>query len=135
MFLVLLCVLTQTPPTNLYRLDVLKVYDGDTITANVDLGFQVGLTARSIRLAGYDAPEISRTRQTVEVTDAEIARGKLAKAALTALLEANPGRVYLRPEGSGVGVYNRLLGYVVIYPKTGPPIDVAEYMLSHGFNR
>ena len=40
-----------------YRAKVIKVYDGDTITVEVDLGFFVTLTEK-IRLAYIDAPEI-----------------------------------------------------------------------------
>lgn len=132
--LLLLC-LAVAPPENAYRLTVAKVYDGDTITADVALGFQVTLSAQSVRLAGYDAWEISRTRQTVQVTDEEIERGRLAKAALAELLGRYPDRVYLRPEGSGRGAYNRLQGWLVIYPRAGPEIDVAEYMKTRGHDR
>jgi micrococcal nuclease len=49
----------------IYRIkSVLKVVDGDTIDADIDLGFDISLTKR-IRLAGIDTPE-SRTRDDVE---------------------------------------------------------------------
>lgn len=133
--ILLLFCLAAAPPENAYRLTVAKVYDGDTITADVALGFQVTLSAQSIRLGGYDAWEISRTRQTVQVTDEEIERGRLAKAVLAELLGKHPDRVYLKPEGSGRGAYNRLTGRVVIYPRSGPEIDVAEYMKARGHDR
>ena len=44
----------------IYRVkQVLKVVDGDTIDADIDLGFDISLTKR-VRLAGIDTPE-SRT--------------------------------------------------------------------------
>ena len=49
----------------LYRIkDVHKVVDGDTIDADIDLGFDISLTKR-IRLAGVDTPE-SRTADANE---------------------------------------------------------------------
>lgn len=37
---------------------VTKVYDGDTITVDFDLGFYVSLREQTVRLAEVDAPEI-----------------------------------------------------------------------------
>ena len=49
----------------IYRIkSVLKVVDGDTIDADIDLGFDISLTKR-IRLAGIDTPE-SRTTDAYE---------------------------------------------------------------------
>jgi micrococcal nuclease len=41
-----------------YRATVVAVYDGDTITADIDLGFYVVLRQQKIRLFGIDAPEL-----------------------------------------------------------------------------
>ena len=41
-----------------YRAVVTKVYDGDTITADVDLGFNTWRHDESLRLVGIDAPEM-----------------------------------------------------------------------------
>jgi len=49
----------------IYRIkSVLKVVDGDTIDASIDLGFDISLSKR-IRLAGIDTPE-SRTKDEYE---------------------------------------------------------------------
>lgn len=41
-----------------YKATVTKVYDGDTITVDIDLGFGVVMKGQSIRLLGIDAPEL-----------------------------------------------------------------------------
>lgn len=41
-----------------YRATVTEVYDGDTITADVDLGFQIVMRGEKFRLYGVDAPEM-----------------------------------------------------------------------------
>jgi micrococcal nuclease len=41
-----------------YKAKVIKVYDGDTITVDIDLGFAVNLHKQSIRLYGIDTPEL-----------------------------------------------------------------------------
>jgi micrococcal nuclease len=49
----------------IYRIkQITKVVDGDTIDADIDLGFDISLTKR-IRLAGVDTPE-SRTSDATE---------------------------------------------------------------------
>jgi len=41
-----------------YKAHIVKVYDGDTVTANIDLGFCVILKKQRLRLIGINAPEI-----------------------------------------------------------------------------
>lgn len=41
-----------------YRAIVTKIYDGDTITVDIDLGFGVWLFKQSIRLDLVEAPEV-----------------------------------------------------------------------------
>ena len=57
--------MSETKDPYIYRIkSVLRVVDGDTIDADIDLGFDISLTKR-IRLAGIDSPE-SRTRDLEE---------------------------------------------------------------------
>jgi micrococcal nuclease len=41
-----------------YRAIVTDVYDGDTVTVDIDLGFHVWVRGEKIRLAHIDAPEL-----------------------------------------------------------------------------
>jgi len=42
-----------------YRIDkVVKIYDGDTITVDIDLGFGIVLRNQMLRLYGVDTPEL-----------------------------------------------------------------------------
>lgn len=41
-----------------YRAVITEVYDGDTVTADVDLGFSVWVRGERLRLARIDAPEV-----------------------------------------------------------------------------
>ena len=43
-----------------YRALIVSVYDGDTVRADIDLGFGFWASRRPLRLAGIDAPEIRR---------------------------------------------------------------------------
>ena len=41
-----------------YKAIIRKVYDGDTVTADIDLGFHTWLTGEKLRLYRINAPEI-----------------------------------------------------------------------------
>tara|TARA_A100001515_G_scaffold144015_1_gene146801 strand:- start:2304 stop:2627 length:324 start_codon:yes stop_codon:yes gene_type:complete len=41
-----------------YSATVVKVYDGDTITVDIDLGFGIVLRKQKIRLYGVNTPEV-----------------------------------------------------------------------------
>lgn len=88
-----------------YNAKLIRVIDGDTIDASIDLGFDVWVKKR-IRLYGIDAPE-SRTRDLEEKK-----RGIETKEKLQQLLDANDGVFVVRSEG--VGKYGRCLGVIII---------------------
>jgi micrococcal nuclease len=49
----------------LYNAEVIKIVDGDTFKINIDLGFEVHLGPKSVRLYGVNTPE-SRTKNLEE---------------------------------------------------------------------
>ena len=59
-----------------YRAIITGVYDGDTVTANIDLGMQVWLHDVKLRILGIDAPEI-RTKDLSEKAAAIKARDRV----------------------------------------------------------
>ena len=83
-----------------YNIKLLKVVDGDTIDAKIDLGFDVSVKKR-VRFLGVNAPE-SRTRDLEEK-----ARGLAAKDRVKQLLE---GTKTIQLKSHGVGKYGRCLG-------------------------
>jgi micrococcal nuclease len=42
----------------IYRAQVISVYDGDTLTVDIDLGFSVVLRKQTVRLARINTPEL-----------------------------------------------------------------------------
>jgi micrococcal nuclease len=93
-----------------YNAKVVKVIDGDTIDAEIDLGFSVKIKKR-IRLAGIDAPE-SRTRNL-----AEKKQGLASKARLKELLEGSANEFEL--ESTELGKYGRVIGKLHISQLAG----------------
>ena len=88
-----------------YNAEVLRVVDGDTLDARIDLGFDVHVNKR-IRLMGIDTWE-SRTRD-----QAEKAKGLAAKFRLIELLQAEGNKFKLISHGTGK--FGRVLGDIEI---------------------
>jgi micrococcal nuclease len=92
-----------------YEAKVLRVVDGDTIDALIDLGFDIHKKIR-IRMVGINTPE-SRTRDLEEKK-----RGLAAKARLKEILKEHKNKFIL--ESQGVGKYGRCLGIITIDGKS-----------------
>ena len=86
-----------------YKAKVVKIVDGDTIDALIDIGFSVWVKKR-IRLHGINTPE-SRTRDLVEKK-----AGLAAKAQLKEWIEESDYEI--RIKSHGVGKYGRCLGEI-----------------------
>ena len=86
---VLIAITPEVPPTppTAPILQNIRVLDGDTFYCDIDLGFDIVLKEQVVRIYNFDAWETSRRRQTVVVTDREIAMGKVAKLNLEQLLK------------------------------------------------
>ena len=65
-----------------YKVNILKVVDGDTVDVDIDLGFGVWLRNERVRIVGIDCPE-SRTSDRIEKVF-----GEAAKQRLTSLLSS-----------------------------------------------
>ena len=85
-----------------YKIDVLRVIDGDTIDANIDLGFDVSIKKR-IRFMGINTPE-SRTGDLEEKK-----RGLAAKQRVAELLDTAEE---VQLTSHGVGKFGRCLGEI-----------------------
>ena len=96
-----------------YNAKLVKIVDGDTIDADIELGFSVSITKR-IRLAGIDAPE-SRTRNL-----AEKKAGLASKERLTTLLDGAANVFEL--ESMDIGKYGRVLGKIHISKLEGKDV-------------
>jgi len=108
----------------IYRIrSVHKVVDGDTIDADIDLGFDISLTKR-IRLAGIDTPE-SRT------TDAyEKKLGLEVKEWLKKRLEGAKDILIKTELPDSTEKYGRIIGHLYI---NGEETSLNNQMISEGY--
>ena len=96
-----------------YNSTLVRVIDGDTIDAMIDLGFDVQVKKR-IRFAGINAPE-SRTRNL-----AEKKAGLAAKERVIELLEGAANVFEL--ESMELGKYGRVIGRIHISKLAGKDV-------------
>jgi micrococcal nuclease len=89
-----------------YCCQVTRVVDGDTVDANIDLGFDISYFSR-IRLFGIDTPE-SRTRNKDEKL-----RGLLAKEYIVNAVD-NGKQVVVKTALEKKGKYGRVLGSLIV---------------------
>ena len=109
-----------------YSCKLVRVVDGDTADAMIDLGFNTWVKKR-IRFMGVNAWE-SRTRNLEEK-----AKGLEAKARLIELLDkvsSKPG--YFRIRSHGLGKYGRLLGEIFIMDTDDNQISINEKLIEEG---
>ena len=109
-----------------YKISPLRVVDGDTIDAEIDLGFDVKIKKR-IRFMGINAPE-SRTRDLEEK-----AKGLAAKDRVKALLD---GCDNITLNSHGVGKFGRCLGEIMLDKVDGQDkltlVSLNELLINEG---
>lgn len=103
-----------------YKAKIIRVIDGDTFEAIIDLGFGVNFTTK-LRLAEIDTPETYRPK-----TEGERAHGEAA----TAFVKDFIGDGYVTIKTSKQGKYGRYIAYVSVAGE-----DLTQLLIEHGFEK
>ena len=108
-----------------YNAEVVRVYDGDSIRLDVDLGFGVFLKNESVRLADINAPEIRGETQ---------AEGYGSRDRLIAILSSanNVCRIKTK-KGKERGKYGRIIAYVYVGSDERGWTNVNEQLIEEGY--
>ena len=112
-------------PSYVYRGRCVSVYDGDTMTVDIDLGFGVWMKKQKLRLYGINAPEV-RGAQKVE--------GKISRDAVRAMAPDGCDLV-IQSHKDSKGKYGRWLATVYCMSKTnpdGPLMCINDALVSRG---
>ena len=112
--------MSNKPEPFSYNATVVKIIDGDTVDALVDVGFSI-MTKKPIRFRGINTPE-SRTRDKEEKV-----RGLAAKDRVVELLSENDNKFVLK--SYGVGKYGRCLGELFV---EGHEESVNQVLINEG---
>ena len=101
-----------------YRAFVRKVYDGDTITVDIDLGFDVILKNQKIRLSKINTPEVRGKSREEGIKVRNIVRKRISNK-----------WVIIKTTKDKKGKYGRWLG--TIY-EPGVEESLNEWLLNEG---
>lgn len=100
-----------------YKAHVTAVYDGDTITCDIDLGCSVWVRGEKIRLLGINAPEVRGSERGRGIQSREALRRQILDK-----------EIVLKTHKDKRGKYGRYLGVVV---RDGVVIN--DWMVESGF--
>jgi len=100
----------------IYKAVVTEVYDGDTITVSIDLGFSVTLKGQKIRLLGLNAPEVRGEQKELGLVTRDRLRQKILGR-----------RVFLETHRDKKGKFGRWLGTIWLGEE-----DVNQWLLKEG---
>ena len=128
-------------PDTAFEVVRVRIHDADTVIGDVLLPWSTCLVNQEIRAAGFDAYEVTKTRQTEpfkhfsnEEWAAEIAKGTLARDALRKLAEG--GQVYVEwIPAKERSAYGRIEGALWVRTKSGRIVNVREWAHEHKFVR
>jgi len=103
-----------------YKCKITSVYDGDTVTGDIDLGFYTFIHDQKFRLLGINTPEI-RTKNLDEKK-----KGYLAKEEVERLILNKTVRIV----SHGKGKYGRWLVEIFV---DDMEISVNQHLINEGF--
>ena len=61
----------------IYNAIITSVYDGDTVTADIDLGFEVWLKGQKLRLLNIDTPEVRGKEKAEGIVSRDALRSRI----------------------------------------------------------
>ena len=99
-----------------YRVENIRVIDGDTVEVDIDLGFDVWLKKQKVRIHNIDAPEI-RSKDKEEKVFAQAAKKRMEE--LLSIEE----EIILRSFQDVRGKFGRIIGDFIIYDLAGTCAD------------
>lgn len=110
-----------------YEAIVTKVYDGDTITVDIDLGLGIWKMGEKIRLADIDAPEVRGEEREAGLISRDALREKILNK-----------RIRIKTEKDKKGKYGRYIGTIFIIEadllmENVEDVNVNEWMVKNGF--
>lgn len=75
-----------------YNADIVSIYDADTVTVDIDLGFHTWRKGEKLRLARIDAPEVRGKSRTSGLVSRDWLRGKILGKRILIKSVKNKGR-------------------------------------------
>ncbi len=100
-----------------YKATVTKVYDGDTITVDFDLGFGILIRKQKIRLLGINTPEVRGPEKPQGIISRDALRQRILGKVVT-----------IKTSKDKKGKYGRWLGEVFVEDE-----NINQWLISEGY--
>ena len=100
-----------------YKATVTKVYDGDTITVDFDLGFGILIRKQKIRLLGINTPELRGPEKPQGIISRDALRQRILGKVVT-----------IKTSKDKKGKYGRWLGEVFVEDE-----NINKWLLKEGY--
>jgi micrococcal nuclease len=100
-----------------YKATVTKVYDGDTITVDFDLGFGILIRKQKIRLYGINTPEVRGTEKSEGIISRDALRERILGKVVT-----------IKTFRDKKGKYGRWLGEVFVEEE-----NINQWLITEGY--
>jgi len=108
-----------------YNAEIVRVYDGDTIRVNIDLGFGLSIRNTAIRLRGINTPE---------VRGEEKSQGYASRDRLIAILASAENLCRIKTyKGKERGKYGRIIGDIYVGSDEKGWNHVNQQLLDEGY--
>lgn len=104
-----------------YKAVVTQVYDGDTITVDIDLGLKTWIRDEKIRLHRINAPELRGTERPKGLKSRDFLRSKILNK-----------KIVIQTIKDKKGKYGRYLGEI-IFEENGKEININDLLVKEGF--
>ena len=113
-----------------YKLFNVQVIDGDTIKADINVGFDIVLKNRKIRLAGINAPETSKTIKGAP--NLKLSEGIKSKEIVASALMALSTTILFKSLEKE-DVFGRCLGIVFFLDKDNNFVNLNDFLFTQGY--
>jgi micrococcal nuclease len=107
-----------------YKATVIKVYDGDTFTINLDLGFYIAYNEQVIRLARVNTPEIRGEERKEGLKVRDIVRSLILDKEVT-----------IKTIKDKKEKYGRYLAEIEFNDENGKLINLSDYLIENGLGK
>ena len=105
-----------------YRAKIRSVYDGDTVTADIDLGMNLWLHGEKLRLARIDTPELRGQERSAGLVARDYLRGLILDKEV--MIETTKDRR---------GKYGRYLADIWLKDEQDQLINVNDLLIANGY--
>jgi len=105
-----------------YKATIVKVYDGDTFTIDIDLGFYIAYDQQVIRLARVNTPEIRGDEREEGLKVRDTVRSLILGKEVT-----------IKTIKDKKEKYGRYLAEIEFEDEKGKLINLSDYLIKNGF--